>query len=84
MATTMMGTPYYMSPEVMAGRPYSYASDVWALVSEASLYPHDMVKTHFVPRPFIIPSLSHDWPWRTGSDVCRWPGAKAHRFHKLL
>ena len=32
MATTVMGTPYYMSPEVMAGRPYTYASDIWSLV----------------------------------------------------
>ena len=31
MATTVMGTPYYMSPEVMAGKPYTFASDVWSL-----------------------------------------------------
>ncbi|XP_042225332.1 serine/threonine-protein kinase ppk1-like isoform X2 [Homarus americanus] len=31
MATTMIGTPYYMSPELFAGLPYNYKSDMWAL-----------------------------------------------------
>ncbi|TYZ64419.1 hypothetical protein PybrP1_012655 [[Pythium] brassicae (nom. inval.)] len=30
-ARTVVGTPYYMSPEVCENKPYSYASDVWAL-----------------------------------------------------
>ncbi|KAG7394483.1 hypothetical protein PHYBOEH_005144 [Phytophthora boehmeriae] len=30
-AKTVVGTPYYMSPEVCESKPYSYASDVWAL-----------------------------------------------------
>ena len=30
-ATTFVGTVTYMSPERIAGRAYSYASDVWAL-----------------------------------------------------
>lgn len=31
MAITCLGTPYYMSPEVIAARPYTYASDIWSL-----------------------------------------------------
>ncbi|XP_028906517.1 serine/threonine-protein kinase Nek4 isoform X4 [Ornithorhynchus anatinus] len=31
MASTLIGTPYYMSPELFSNRPYSYKSDVWAL-----------------------------------------------------
>ena len=30
-AKTVVGTPYYMSPEVCENKPYSYKSDVWAL-----------------------------------------------------
>ncbi|ETK93919.1 NEK/NEK1 protein kinase [Phytophthora nicotianae CJ01A1] len=31
MATTMIGTPLYMAPEVLDGKEYSFSSDVWAL-----------------------------------------------------
>jgi NIMA (never in mitosis gene a)-related kinase len=27
----MVGTPYYMSPEICESKPYSCKSDVWAL-----------------------------------------------------
>lgn len=30
-ASTVAGTPYYMSPEVCENKPYTYKSDVWAL-----------------------------------------------------
>lgn len=30
-ASTVIGTPYYMSPEVCQNQPYAYQSDVWAL-----------------------------------------------------
>ncbi|KAM4721752.1 serine/threonine-protein kinase Nek4 [Rhinophrynus dorsalis] len=31
MASTLIGTPYYMSPELFANKPYNFKSDVWAL-----------------------------------------------------
>lgn len=31
MAQTCIGTPYYMSPELFADRPYTFSADVWAL-----------------------------------------------------
>ena len=31
LATTVIGTPYYMSPELFSNRPYGKESDVWAL-----------------------------------------------------
>jgi NIMA (never in mitosis gene a)-related kinase 1/4/5 len=31
LASTAIGTPYYLSPEICAGQPYGYKSDVWAL-----------------------------------------------------
>jgi NIMA (never in mitosis gene a)-related kinase len=30
-ATSMIGTPYYLSPEMVEGKPYSTKADVWAL-----------------------------------------------------
>eukprot|EP00292_Cryptomonas_paramecium_P009045 CAMPEP_0113712618 /NCGR_PEP_ID=MMETSP0038_2-20120614/31495_1 /TAXON_ID=2898 /ORGANISM="Cryptomonas paramecium" /LENGTH=249 /DNA_ID=CAMNT_0000639171 /DNA_START=32 /DNA_END=778 /DNA_ORIENTATION=+ /assembly_acc=CAM_ASM_000170 len=30
-AKTSIGTPYYLSPEICEGRPYSFKSDVWSL-----------------------------------------------------
>jgi NIMA (never in mitosis gene a)-related kinase len=30
-AKTMVGTPYYLSPEIIENRPYNFKSDVWSL-----------------------------------------------------
>lgn len=30
-ASTMVGTPFYMSPEVCENRSYTFKSDIWAL-----------------------------------------------------
>ncbi|KAG2439901.1 hypothetical protein HYH02_010531 [Chlamydomonas schloesseri] len=31
LASTIIGTPYYMSPEVMSSMPYDFKSDMWSL-----------------------------------------------------
>jgi NIMA (never in mitosis gene a)-related kinase len=30
-AKTIVGTPYYLSPEIIQNQPYSFKSDVWSL-----------------------------------------------------
>jgi len=30
-ANTVVGTPYYLSPEVCMNKPYTFKSDIWAL-----------------------------------------------------
>lgn len=30
-AKTMVGTPYYLSPEICNNQPYSFKSDIWSL-----------------------------------------------------
>lgn len=30
-AKTMVGTPYYLSPEIIENKPYSFKSDMWSL-----------------------------------------------------
>lgn len=30
-AETVVGTPYYLSPEICQNRPYSFKSDVWSI-----------------------------------------------------
>ena len=30
-ASTLIGTPYYLSPEIVMSKPYSFKSDIWSL-----------------------------------------------------
>jgi NIMA (never in mitosis gene a)-related kinase len=30
-ANTVIGTPYYLSPEIIQGKPYNLSSDIWSL-----------------------------------------------------
>ena len=30
-ARTMVGTPYYLSPEIIENKPYNFKSDVWSV-----------------------------------------------------
>jgi NIMA (never in mitosis gene a)-related kinase len=30
-AKTVVGTPYYLSPEIIENRPYSFKTDIWSL-----------------------------------------------------
>jgi NIMA (never in mitosis gene a)-related kinase len=50
-AKTQIGTPYYLSPEVCQERPYSWASDIWAL--GCILYEMCALRV-----PFDAPSIS--------------------------
>jgi NIMA (never in mitosis gene a)-related kinase len=49
-ATTCVGTPYYMSPEVLLDKPYSPLCDIWSLgcviYELCSLHPPFQAKTH--------------------------------------
>merc|ERR1719159_1785865 len=50
-AKTQIGTPYYLSPEVCQEKPYSWASDIWAM--GCILYEMCALKV-----PFDAPSIS--------------------------
>lgn len=49
-ATTCVGTPYYMSPEVLLDKPYSPLCDIWSLgcviYELCALHPPFQAKTH--------------------------------------
>lgn len=51
MANTYVGTPYYMSPEVLLDKPYTPQSDIWSLgcviYELCALHPPFQAKTYF-------------------------------------
>lgn len=51
MAQTMVGTPYYLSPEIIQDKPYDYKSDVWS----CGVVLFEMAK---LQRPFSAECLS--------------------------
>lgn len=56
-ASTVVGTPYYMSPEVCQSRPYTYKSDVWALgcvIYECCTFNHPFDAPHLMGLIFKI------------------------------
>lgn len=68
-AKTYVGTPYYMSPEVLMDNPYSPVCDIWSLgcvlYELCSLQPPFQAKTHFQLQAKIkqghIPELSSSY-----------------------
>ena len=44
-ARTLVGTPYYLSPEIVQDKPYSFKSDIWSL--GILLYEMTMLKMPF-------------------------------------
>eukprot|EP00929_Paragymnodinium_shiwhaense_P113612 TRINITY_DN81896_c0_g1_i2.p1 TRINITY_DN81896_c0_g1~~TRINITY_DN81896_c0_g1_i2.p1 ORF type:complete len:974 (-),score=149.96 TRINITY_DN81896_c0_g1_i2:108-3029(-) len=74
-AVTIVGTPYYMSPEVCRSEPYSWKSDIWALgcvLYELCMLKHafesssllglvyKIVSDHYEPIPSIYSSQLND------------------------
>ena len=49
-ARTVVGTPYYLSPEIIFNKPYSFESDIWSI--GAVLYEMCALQP-----PFVAPSL---------------------------
>jgi len=50
-AMTVIGTPYYLSPEVCENKPYTYKSDIWAL--GCVLYEMNALKNAFTAKNLL-------------------------------
>ena len=52
LAKTMVGTPYYLSPEILSEQGYGFKSDIWSL--GVVLYEITMLKHPFNTREIFI------------------------------
>ena len=59
-AHSSVGTPYYMSPELIRGQPYDWSSDVWSL--GCLLY-----ELRTLSNPFFTPGLNY---YMLGKRIC--------------
>ena len=93
MAHTIVGTPYYLSPELCEEKPYNHKSDIWSL--GCVLYYALTGRSPFVAESpmemvmLVVPSLNDD-P-KELRDMCAWimknlgPDVPIHftRFHPM-
>jgi NIMA (never in mitosis gene a)-related kinase len=74
-AVTVVGTPYYMSPEVCRSEPYSYQSDMWSvgcILYEMCMLKHAFESTSLLGLVYKIVSEQYDpIPSVYSSDVDR-------------
>merc|ERR1719183_2975233 len=62
-ACTLVGTPYYMSPEVCRSEPYSYKSDMWSvgcILYEMCMLKHAFESTSLLGLVYKIVSEQYD------------------------
>ena len=71
-AQTCVGTPYYLSPEVIEGRPYNHLSDVWAL----GVVQHAQCAPLAAPQLGPCASSGRLWTARHSDEEASPPGAQ--------
>ena len=76
-AKTCVGTPYYLSPELIEGRPYDHLSDVWAL----GVLLFQMVAFRY---PFEAPTLPALALKIVACDHCPYPEGSPQELRELI